>query len=119
MRASFIHNDNTSAHVSDREELARIAVGVMIIRGLEPEFTFQVREQLNQMNAPAMSHGDSILDLRSLPWCSIDNDDSKDLDQLTVTKKSNKDRWILLVAIADVDALVRVGTPIEDRKSVV
>lgn len=115
MRASFIHNDNTSAHVSDREELARIAVGVMIIRGLEPEFTFQVREQLNQMNAPAMSHGDSILDLRSLPWCSIDNDDSKDLDQLTVTKKSNKDRWILLVAIADVDALVRVGTPIDEH----
>ena len=99
----------------DREELARIAVGVMIIRGLEPEFSFQVREQLNQIDCPASSRDSSVLDLRSLPWCSIDNDDSKDLDQLTVTKKSKQSGWILLVAIADVDALVTKGSAIDEH----
>lgn len=108
-------NFDLTNHVSDREELARIAVGVMMIRGLEPEFSFQVKEQLNQIDSPAMSRDSSILDLRSLPWCSIDNDDSKDLDQLTVTKKSVGGGWNLLVAIADVDSLVGLGTPIDEH----
>ena len=102
-------------HMSDKEVLARIAAGVMTIRGLEPEFSFQVHEQLHQINGPAISRDPSILDLRSLPWCSIDNDDSRDLDQLTVTKKSTSKGWILLVAIADVDALVGMGTAIDEH----
>ena len=102
-------------HRSDKEELARIATGVMTIRGLEPEFSFQVREQLHQIDGPASSRDISVMDLRSLPWCSIDNDDSKDLDQLTVTKKSGSKGWALLVAIADVDALVPRGTAIDEH----
>ena len=102
-------------HLSDREELARIAVGVMLIRGLAPEFSFPAREQLCQIDSPAISHDSLILDLRSLPWCSIDNDDSRDLDQLTVTKKTKGTGWILLVAIADVDALVGMGTAIDEH----
>ncbi len=60
-----------------------------MVRGLEPEFSTEVREQLNQIDGPAIEHDPSIADLRSLPWCSIDNDDSKDLNQLTVMKKAN------------------------------
>lgn len=102
-------------HLGNREELARIAIGIMIVRGLEPEFSFAVRDQLNQIEGPVASRDSDIVDLRSLPWCSIDNDDSKDLDQLTVTKKTDGNGWTLLVAIADVDALVAKDTPIDEH----
>ena len=105
-------------HLSDKEELTRIAIGMMTIRGLEPEFSFQVREQLHQIDEPASNHDSSVRDLRSLPWCSIDNDDSRDLDQLTVTKKSTGKGWNLLVAIADVDALVGKGTAIDEHAAI-
>ena len=50
--------------------------------------------------------------MRDLPWCSIDNDDSRDLDQLTwAEKRGNTVR--ALVAVADVDALVKKDTPID------
>ena len=111
-------NEVFDRHTSDKEELARIAAGAMLIRGLEPEFSFQVHEQLHQLDGPASSRDSSSVDLRSLPWCSIDNDDSRDLDQLTVTKKSSKKGCILLVAIADVDALVRMGTAIDEHAAI-
>ncbi len=115
MNARSLPEINRRDHLGNREELARIAVGMMIIRGLEPEFSFSVRDQLNQIDGPAMRNDADILDLRSLPWCSIDNDDSKDLDQLTVTKKTDGGGWNLLVAIADVDALVAKDTPIDEH----
>ena len=52
-------------------------------------------------------------DLRALPWCSIDNDDSRDLDQLTVARGAARRRRAVLVAIADVDALVRAGRAVD------
>src|SRR5438045_9777658 len=53
--------------------------------------------------------------MRELLWCSIDNDDSRDLDQLTVAEDLGGDKVRLLVAVADVDALVTKGTPIDDH----
>ncbi len=53
------------------------------------------------------------MDLRKLAWCSIDNDDSRDLDQLTVAQSMADGRIKVLVAIADVDALVVTGSPID------
>lgn len=52
----------------------------------------------------------AMSDLRHLLWCSIDNDDSRDLDQLTVAEALPDDRVRVLVAIADVDALVTKGS---------
>jgi len=51
--------------------------------------------------------------LRSLLWCSIDNDSSLDLDQLSVGEALPNNGVKVLVAIADVDALVKVNTPID------
>ena len=96
-----------------KEELSRIAEGVMIVRGLEPDFPPAVLEQLSQINGPAKEQDPLIQDLRDLPWCSIDNDDSRDLDQITVMRINQGGDYHLLVAIADVDALIKKGSPID------
>ncbi len=59
------------------------------------------------IHGPATPDGKPISDLRELLWCSIDNDDSRDLDQLTVAEALPGGSVKILVAIADVDALVR------------
>jgi exoribonuclease II len=99
----------------DRDSLVEIAHQAMIDRGLEPDFGPPVREQLASLEAPARADDPSVRDLRHLLWCSIDNDDSRDLDQLTVAEELGGGRARLLVAVADVDALVKKGTPIDDH----
>jgi exoribonuclease-2 len=53
--------------------------------------------------------------MRDLPWCSIDNDDSLDLDQLSVSAPGPDGATRILVAIADVDALVARDGAIDAR----
>ena len=59
--------------------------------------------------------GEPLRDLRELLWCSIDNDDSLDLDQLTVAEAMPGGNVKILVAVADVDALVKDGSAIDDH----
>jgi exoribonuclease-2 len=92
--------------------LRRIARRAMVERGLEPDFSPSALRQLNSIHQAAEPR-DGLLDLRELPWCSIDNDDSRDLDQLTVAQALADGRNKILVAIADVDALVGAGSPID------
>ena len=96
-----------------RSQLATIATWAMFSRGLEPEFPKAVTQQLARLKGPAHESGDSIRDLRALCWCSIDNDDSRDLDQLTVSQPLAKGSVRVLVAVADVDALVKKGSPVD------
>ncbi|MEO6015608.1 MAG: RNB domain-containing ribonuclease [Polaromonas sp.] len=99
----------------NRSDLARIATRVMSERGLQPEFSPRVAQQLASINAAASETDEGIRDLTSLLWCSIDNDDSEDLDQLTVCEVLGNGAVKMLVAIADVDALVKKGTAIDDH----
>src|SRR6186713_149525 len=57
-------------------------------------------------------------DLRAMPWCSIDNDDSRDLDQLTVCEPLADGSVRIHVAIADVDVLVEKDSPIDEHARV-
>ena len=82
-------------------------------RGLLPDFSPDVERQLAAIHAPA--DDESARDLRGLLWCSIDNDDSRDLDQLTVAEDLGGGRVRAMVAVADVDAIVKKGTPIDDH----
>lgn len=96
-----------------RADLTTIATWAMFSRGLQPEFPPAVLQQLAHLHGPAQGDDSQIRDLTALPWCSIDNDDSKDLDQLTVSQPLDQGRLRLLVAVADVDALVPKGSPID------
>ena len=101
-----------SSQGRSRAVLQRIAHRVMIERGLEPDFSPAALVELSKINAPAgMSTG--TRDLRSLLWCSIDNDDSRDLDQLTVGESLPNGSTKLRVAVADVAALLHQGSAID------
>lgn len=102
-------------HPNHRADLAQIAKQAMIDRGLEPEFSVAVEKEMERITGPARESGAGIRDLTSLLWCSIDNDDSRDLDQLSVSETLSNGQVKILVAIADVDALVKKGTAIDDH----
>ncbi|HYS53823.1 MAG TPA: RNB domain-containing ribonuclease [Thermoanaerobaculia bacterium] len=97
------------------ELLASIAHQAMIDRGLEPDFSKAAESQLATIKAAANDGQPPLRDLRKLLWCSIDNDDSRDLDQLTVADDLGNGTTRVCVAVADVDALVNRGTPIDDH----
>jgi exoribonuclease II len=94
-------------------DLAEIAKRAMLQYGLEPDLPPEVTRQVAEIDGPADDADPSIRDLRDLPWASIDDDDSRDLDQLTVANPGQGDRVTILVAIADVDALVPKDSPID------
>jgi exoribonuclease-2 len=105
-------DDRSRLHRSDLHEIARRA---MRDKGLTPDFPKSALDQLSAIAAPAPAKADGLKDLRSLLWASIDNDDSRDLDQLSVAEALPGGETRVLVAIADVDALVAKGTPLDER----
>lgn len=98
-----------------RRDLVRIATEAMRERGLEPEFPPRALEQMDSLHAAAHEDDPRIRDLTALPWCSIDNDDSRDLDQLTACADLGDGTVKVLVAVADVDALVKKNSPIDQH----
>ena len=87
----------------------------MLERGLSPDFSAAAWAQLNALTSAAMETGPAIRDLRALLWASIDNDDSRDLDQLSVAEPLSGGAVKILVAIADVDSTVKVGSAIDEH----
>ena len=96
---------------SHRARLRAIAVRAMREHGLDPEFPADARAQVAQLTGPPGVIEEPVRDLRGMLWCSIDNDDSRDLDQLSVAAKGASGDVRVLVAVADVDAAVRKGSP--------
>jgi exoribonuclease-2 len=102
-----------TVHMHHRAELQRVARKAMLDRGLLPDFDAVALKQLDGMRGPAPTEGGAVRDLRDLLWCSIDNDDSLDLDQLSVAEDVGGGTVKILIAVADVDALVAKSTPID------
>src|SRR5690349_12647763 len=96
-----------------RSDLCVIARQAMLERGLLPEFEPDVVAQTARLADPAHNADPGIRDLRSLPWVSIDNDDSRDLDQLTACDEPTPGKILVYVAVADVDAAVQQDSPID------
>jgi VacB/RNase II family 3'-5' exoribonuclease len=112
METRSMANRNGKGH---RSILQRIARQAMRERGLLPEFSAEAISELDGIRLPAPCGESMLRDLRTLLWCSIDNDDSRDLDQLSVAESLSGGGAKILVAISDVDALVNRGTPIDDH----
>src|ERR1700744_1334274 len=93
--------------------LMNVARQAMTNNGLQPDFSEAALKQLASITAPASESGADIRDLRRLLWASIDNDTSRDLDQLTVADEASSGAVRILVAIADVDAVIKPGSPID------
>ncbi len=98
-----------------RAILENIAHRVMLERGLLPDFSAEALAELAAIAAPAVTDDGSIRDLKNLLWASIDNDDSLDLDQLTVAEMLPGDKVKIRVAVADVDAFVKKNSAIDDH----
>jgi len=79
----------------------------MLERGLLPDFSPEVVAETTTVTRAATGTDGAIRDLRGLLWASIDNDDSRDLDQLSVAEPAPGGAVKILVAIADVDATVK------------
>jgi len=88
-------------------DLSRIAETVMVERGFISDFPADVQQQAAAIQGSPTPRS-PFQDLRDKQWISIDNDDSRDLDQLTYAEGRH-----LFVAVADVDALVKKDSPID------
>jgi VacB/RNase II family 3'-5' exoribonuclease len=94
-------------------DLQAVAKESMLAHGFQPDFPPAVERQLAslQPQLPQPAPGD----VRALLWSSIDNDTSKDLDQIEVVQPLSNGDVKVLVGIADVDADVLKGTAIDQH----
>jgi exoribonuclease-2 len=98
-------------------DLQAMARQVMLAQGFEPDFPPETRQQLAEISAhpPQLTPSDKVRDLRGLFWSSIDNDTSRDLDQIEVAERLPNGDVKVMVGIADVDAFVGQNTPIDQH----
>lgn len=107
------HGASAAAAHYQRSDLVALAVAALKAHGLSPDFSDAALAELAGISGPASDRNPDIRDMRDLLWCSIDDDDSEDLDQLSVCKATDGGGWTVYVAIADVDALVHKGSAID------
>ncbi|HZD93069.1 MAG TPA: RNB domain-containing ribonuclease [Candidatus Sulfotelmatobacter sp.] len=99
---------------SSHFDLQAAAKQIMLENGFEPDFPPEVQQQLAQIKTQQLQAvTGEVRDLRHLLWSSIDNDTSRDLDQIEAAEKLPDGTTKIMVGIADVDALVAKDTPID------
>jgi VacB/RNase II family 3'-5' exoribonuclease len=98
-------------------DLQAIAKTVVQEHGFQPDFAPEVQQQLQQLrtNPPVIAAGATVRDLRNLLWSSIDNDTSRDLDQIEVAERLPNGDVKVLIGIADVDAFVAKHSAIDQH----
>lgn len=98
-------------------DLQTTAKQIMLRYGFEPDFPPQVAQQLASLkdHPPQIAPGNDVRDLRNLLWSSIDNDTSRDLDQIEVADRLPNGDVKVMIGIADVDAFVPAQTAIDQH----
>lgn len=94
-------------------DLTEIAKQSMTERHLLPNFPLAALKEADQMKEAARPSPQEVKDMRDLLWFSLDNDDSRDLDQLTYAEQIDDNRFKMYIAIADVDSLVKKDSAID------
>jgi exoribonuclease-2 len=93
-------------------DLLAVARQVMAENGFAVDFPeAAVRETESLPERPPQPEG--VADLRALPWSSIDNRESRDLDQVEFVEALPKGLLRVRIAIADVHARVAEGTAVD------
>jgi VacB/RNase II family 3'-5' exoribonuclease len=111
---SYLEAPNVSVpREQQRALLLRVARQAMAGRGFEADFPAAALAEVQGFTPPIGPYGTGVRDLRNLPWCSIDNDDSRDLDQLTLAEALAAGGTRVLVAVADVSAAVTPGSALD------
>jgi VacB/RNase II family 3'-5' exoribonuclease len=102
-----------SSHI----DLQAVAKAVVQQHGFQPDFSTAVQQQLQQLraNPPAIAVAEAVRNLRSQLWSSIDNDTSRDLDQIEVAERLSNGDTRVLIGIADVDAFVPKQSAIDQH----
>lgn len=90
----------------------------MIEHGFEPDYPAQVKQELAALQAHPPQTPASVADLRHLLWSSIDNDTSRDLDQIEYAETLPDGSVRVLIGIADVDAYVAKDSAIDKHAAV-
>jgi len=96
-------------------DLQATAKQIMQQYGFQPDFPAQVSAQLASLKEQPQVAAGNARDLRGLLWSSIDNDTSRDLDQIEVAARASNGDVKIMIAIADVDAYVSKQTPIDQH----
>jgi len=95
-------------------DLVAAAHASMTEHGFEPDFPAGTQAEMAAIKAQPEVHAvDGLADLRGLLWSSIDNDTSKDLDQIEWAEQLADGRIRVLIGVADVDVRVREGTVLD------
>jgi len=103
--------------IANRITLQRIARKAMIARGLDPDFPESVLAELKELANQPINKTEVTRDMRDKIWCSVDNDDSLDLDQLSYAEQLPDNKVRVFVAIADVNAMVHSQSNIDIHAS--
>jgi exoribonuclease R len=98
------------------QTLRGAAIAAMLRNGFEPEFSPAVIREVRSLDDPS-NHPlpPDARDLRALPWSSIDNRESRDLDQIEVAERVTDGSILLRIGVADVDTLVALGSAADEH----
>jgi VacB/RNase II family 3'-5' exoribonuclease len=104
---------NNFSHI----DLQAVAKQVLLQRGFQPDFSPAIQQQLVDLRVhpPQIAAVKDVRDLRNLLWSSIDNDTSRDLDQIEVAEQLPNGNVKISVGVSDVDAFVPKNTPLDQH----
>ncbi len=97
----------------DRALLLKVARRAMDDYGMEADFSPAALQQAASMTQASVRAAQDATDLRHLPWSSIDNPESRDLDQIEAVEEQPDGGWRLYVAIAHVGRCIETGSAID------
>src|SRR5882672_6886524 len=100
------------------QTLRSAAVAAMVKNGFEPDFSPAVMSEVRSLHEPSDDPlPPGVRDLRDLPWSSVDNQESRDLDQIEVAERLANGSIRVRIGVADVDTLVRLGSAADNHAS--
>ena len=101
-------------HANRGFDLHAAARRILVANGFDPDYGGPAKQQLDSLTQPAAAPA-GVRDLRDRPWSSIDNKESKDLDQIEIAEAMDNGCIRLIVGVADVDSLVPKGSPLDEH----